>query len=305
MLTPIEWCFTPDAQGRLVQGYSFNGWWGCTHHGKGCAACYAQAWAKRMGLELWGPKAPRRFFADAYWAQPAKWNARAKAAGVQPSVFGFDMADVFEQLPNTYGERMNVERRRYFVDVVEQTQHLRHLILTKRIEDALELVPAHWRGGFPDNVVIMATVACREDLPKLDILRTLPAKLRGVSFEPLIEDLGPVDLTGIHWAIPGLESQGREGQLGAIRSIVAECRRQHVAVFVKQLGTRPTDGLVQLRYESHKAADPMEWPEDLRVREFPWGSPVPLSEWTRILAEAKAKKDASKARKAKAVRDAA
>jgi hypothetical protein len=59
--------------------HTFNPWWGCTTLSPGCKHCYAEAWAKRTGADLWGPRAPRRQLSDAYWRrQPLAWNATAQ-----------------------------------------------------------------------------------------------------------------------------------------------------------------------------------------------------------------------------------
>lgn len=140
-------------------------------------------------------------------------------------------------------------------------------------------------------------VSCEDKLrlPRLDILRTIPAAVRFVSFEPLLEDLGEIDLSGIHWAITGGESgnDARYCSVESIRSIGRQCQSQGVAWWNKQLGTNPTtDGMttpgshwpqgtkkhdinfktgrgfyVELR--DKKGADQSEWPEDLRVQQMP------------------------------------
>ena len=46
--------------------HTFNPWWGCTKVSPGCKNCYAETWAKRVGMELWGGRADRRFFTDAH-----------------------------------------------------------------------------------------------------------------------------------------------------------------------------------------------------------------------------------------------
>jgi len=101
--------------------------------------------------------------------------------------------------------------------------------------------------------------------------------VRFVSAEPL---LGPVDLTPwlprLGWVIVGAESGPGASpmRLAWARSLVARCRAAGVAVFVKQLGKRPQsdDGrgtAIPLKLIDRAGGDPGEWPEDLRVREWP------------------------------------
>jgi len=112
-------------------------------------------------------------------------------------------------------------------------------------------------------------------------LRTIPAAVRVLTIEPLIEDLGPLDLTGIGWVIVGGESGrgARQCEVEWIRSIVRQCRTAGVPVFVRQLGSKPefgrgecvrwaNDGPTQ-KLRDRKGGDMQEWPEDLQVREMP------------------------------------
>lgn len=75
-------------------------------------------------------------------------------------------------------------------------------------------------------------------LPRIDILRTIPAAIRFLSVEPLLEDLGPLDLSGIHWVIVGGESGlgARPLEASWVLSILAQCAAQGVPFFFKQWG---------------------------------------------------------------------
>src|SRR4051794_32502123 len=76
--------------------HTFNPWWGCVKVSPACKHCYAEAWAKRTGFGLWGPRSDRRFFGDAHWREPLRWNAEAAADRTRRRVFCASMADVFE-----------------------------------------------------------------------------------------------------------------------------------------------------------------------------------------------------------------
>jgi len=123
--------------------------------------------------------------------------------------------------------------------------------------------------------------ALRRGLPRVDILRTIPAAVRFLSVEPLLEDLGPLDLSGIHWVIIGGESGSgaRPFDIGWAESIVDQCKAQQVPVFLKQLGAAPTSSFgdmpVKIRLKSKKGSDESEWPPHLRgLKQFPvWGVP--------------------------------
>lgn len=132
---------------------------------------------------------------------------------------------------------------------------------------------------------------------RIPYLLATPAAVRFVSAEPL---LGPVEFDpylndlsdecrfaphGLNWVIVGGESGpgARPCDLDWIRDIVRQCQAAGVAVFVKQLGARPCVGSVEtaagsnvfvpdlVRLRDRKGGDMSEWPEDLRVREFPGG----------------------------------
>ncbi len=78
----------------------------------------------------------------------------------------------------------------------------------------------------------------RDGLPRIDDLRAAPAQTRFLSVEPLLEDLGPLDLTGIHWVIVGGESGPGSRPMDAewVTSIRDQCRTAGVPFFFKQWG---------------------------------------------------------------------
>lgn len=124
------------------------------------------------------------------------------------------------------------------------------------------------------NVQIGVSVGIAKSKRRLQQLREIPAELRFVSFEPLLEDLGELDLAGIDWAIVGGESgaKARPCELDWLSSVVRQAQSQSVPVFVKQLGRRPKHGpggLLRWPITDVKGAIMSEWPEHLRVREMP------------------------------------
>lgn len=176
-------------------------------------------------------------------------------------------------------------------------------ILTKRPERMLAYMrdrardvwngPRMNRSAFPPrNIWLGVSVENQEMLDRIDVLKDIPAVVRFVSFEPLLENLGALILDGIHWAIIGGESGpgARPFNIQWARSIVSQCKTQHVPVFVKQLGAAPflqssssyreerpgfklsiqsVEIDTSIGLKDRKGGDPEEWPADLRVREFP------------------------------------
>lgn len=161
------------------------------------------------------------------------------------------------------------------IDVVLSPEGRRHiwLWLTKRPRRMAEF--ARWLRDehgidWPDNLVAMTSVIDRRSLGAVDQLLEVPAKLRGLSIEPLIERV-TIDRPGIDWAIVGGESgtYARPFDLAWARSIRDDCREKDIPVFVKQMGAAPMENGKRLELEDAHGGDWDEWPEDLRIREMP------------------------------------
>lgn len=235
----IEWC-----------SHTFNVVWGCQKVSDACQFCYAETMAKRYGHQVWGPPSttPRRTLSEAYWRQPLKWNAAAANAGERARVFCSSMADVFEDHPTVDQERQKLW------PLIVATPCLDWLLLTKRPENIMSMVPVGWLDGFPRNVWAGTTVESQEYADKrIPELLRVPAAVRFLSCEPL---LGPVDLaegghgpmfvtdlqngkrTGIHWVITGGESgpHARPGHPDWYRSLRDQCQAAGVAFHFKQWG---------------------------------------------------------------------
>lgn len=145
------------------------------------------------------------------------------------------------------------------------------------------------------NVWLGVSVEQRYYLNRIDDLRRVPAAVRWVSFEPLLEHLGSVDLTGIHWAVIGGETGpgARPFNVAWAEDLIDQCRAQGVAVFVKQLGSVAVDGRGacagcnprtpddcthcegtiehprRLRLRDRRGKNLADWPRALRIREWP------------------------------------
>ena len=99
---------------------------------------------------------------------------------------------------------MPVEYLDKVMDVIEKTSRHIYQILTKREDRMLEYFSSR---KIPKNVWLGVTVENKKyGLPRIDKLRHLDATIKFLSVEPLLEDLGRVNLEGIHWVIVGGES---------------------------------------------------------------------------------------------------
>lgn len=201
-----------------------------------CDHCYAESVARRYGHHVWGPGSTIRVLSEQHWQEPIRWNEAARRAGERHRVFCASMADVFE------GTRVQAPLRSRLWQLVERTQGLDWLLLTKRPGKVRQLVP--WTGQWPSNVWIGTTVENQEWAERrLPQLCAVPAVTRFVSVEPL---LGHVDLLpflrakpGIDWVIVGGESgaSARPTNPEWIRAIRDQCARRGVPFFFKQWGT--------------------------------------------------------------------
>jgi protein gp37 len=252
--TGIAWC---DA--------TFNPWWG-----------------------LWGPQGPRRFFDDEHWREPLRWNISSRKLGQRRRVFCGSMCDVFEDREDV------AEPRSRLASLVDQTPFLDWLLLTKRPENVMRLwdrAATDW--GEPGSLALpLRNIWMGITGEEQRFLDERHGHLAGIaalksfwSLEPL---LGPIDCERAwrnsripDWLIIGCErlpgnGAGRRCAFWWVRDLVAQARAAGVPVFVKQLAI-----------EGRVSADPDDWPEDLRIQEFPLCASAPLRE-TPVPPEASA-----------------
>ncbi|GLS44422.1 DUF5131 family protein [Methylobacterium brachythecii] len=225
--------------------HTMNFWLGCTALSPACDHCYAEGWAKRTGnAALW--QGERRRTSAALWRQPLKWNTACEKAGIRQRVFTNSLADFFDN------QAMS-EWRDAAWEVIANTRHLDWMVLTKRPENIVKMLPlveaADFRWPWP-NVWLGTTIEDRARLHRLDKLRAVPAAVRFLSIEPLLEDLGEIDLTGIHLVIVGGESGAgaRPMYLQWVRSIRDQCLTAGVAFFFKQWGDWLDEGLATAQH---------------------------------------------------------
>lgn len=275
--TGIQWC---DA--------TVNFWWGCTKvaspsHESGCKFCYAETLAARWAPQkVWGPSSPR-------WIIPSapdlmrKLERRAVREGRRLRVFIQSMSDFFEDhhgpIIDKHGNvlhGLDLNQLRYQAyPIFDECPHLDLLILTKRPGN----IPTMWMprfvgdGGFDGYRPNVWLGFSAEDQPALDWrAEQLKAskhlcKYTFVSLEPL---LGPITHMPdwLDWAIVGGESGSHARPIDPawFGDIHRQCERSGTAFFFKQWGTVQAKAL-GLK-DSH-GGDWNEWPEALRVRQFP------------------------------------
>lgn len=258
--------------------HTWSPWHGCTKVSPGCQHCYADALNHRWGHDNWGPGKPRRIVKN--WKIPELYNRKARAAGIRRKIFP-SMCDPFDlEVP-----------ARYFADLinlVERTESLDWLLLTKRPEAVQSRLLEIGRERLPENVWLGVSVENQTWADRrIPALLSIPATVRFLSLEPL---LGPVDLMldawwkpdggvpdpsldkriseMLHWAIIGGESGpgARVMESEFVSSLLGQLARTQVKTFFKQTGAVLAK---IMKFKHPKGEDPSEWPEDWRVQEFP------------------------------------
>ena len=226
--------------------YTWNPVSGCSKVSEGCKFCYAEAWAKRW----------HRSFEVTLHPEKLKEVEKIPAGS---KIFVNSMSDLFHpEVPTTFINRV-FEAIRKRPDVIFQ-------ILTKR-PDEIRL-RANAIDPIPDNVWLGVSVEMKKYLARAEILKRVDVQTRFISFEPLLEDLGDLDLSGLDWIVIGGESGPRHRLMNIewARNIINQAKEQGVAVWMKQLGGLRPGGELE------------DFPEDLRIREFP---SVKMEVWAR------------------------
>lgn len=213
----IEWT---DATWNPVRG--------CTKITSGCAHCYAETFAERFrsvpghpyeqGFDL--RLVPEKL------TQPVQWR-RSRM------IFVNSMSDLFhEGVPDEYIVEV--------VRIMQQANWHTYQVLTKRSERMRDLLSTKLRFAAEEPHIWWGVSVENRDqgLPRVDHLRAAPAAVRFLSVEPLLESLGNVDLTGIHWIILGGESGpgARPLEKSWVLEIRDQCEAAGIPFFFKQWG---------------------------------------------------------------------
>jgi protein gp37 len=246
---------------------TFNPWIGCSRVSPGCENCYAENLMDRRYQRVkWGAGNPRS--RTKTWNDPLRWNREAARNGRRTKVFCASLADYLDdEVPTQWREDL--------FDLIDQCRNLDWLLLTKRPQNAAVFLPFRWLDAPPSHVWYGVTAENQAYWNlRVPILQALPAAVRWVSYEPA---LGPLDIVAdghhVDWIIIGGESsQGKPArpfQLEWARSVIEQCRERAVAPFVKQVGTNACLDGCPLRLRDKAGANPLEWPEEFRIREFP------------------------------------
>jgi protein gp37 len=213
----IEWT---DATWNPVRG--------CTKITPGCDHCYAETFAERFRGVPGHPYEQGFDLRPVYGklAEPLRWKTPRM-------VFVNSMSDLFHKdVPDEYVEAV--------CRVMLQASWHTYQVLTKRssrLRDMLRTSLA-FAASLPNIWWGVSVEDCAHGLVRIDHLRQAPASLRFLSVEPLLEDLGTLDLDGIHWVIVGGESGPGARPMNEewVLAIRDQCQKAHIPFFFKQWG---------------------------------------------------------------------
>lgn len=216
---------------------SWNPTIGCDKVSSGCKNCYAQAMAKR--LQAIGNPDYKDGFAFKMLPQRLDEPKRNK----KPTLYFVNsMSDLFHQ-------KMDFGFLERIMQVIADTPHHQYQILTKRPHTMKEYFS---KRDIPPNVWLGTTVESSKVKSRIDLIRDLSASVKWLSCEPLISDLGELDLRGIDWVIAGGESgaSARAMKEEWVLNIKRQCEAQNVAFFFKQWGAWGSDGVKRSKKEN-------------------------------------------------------
>jgi protein gp37 len=210
--------------------HSWNPVKGCTKISPGCKYCYAEAMAER--LQAMGV----RGYENGFGVTPMPERLAEPLKRKKPTLYFVNsMSDLFhEEVDFSYVDRV--------FEVIHHTPQHTYQILTKRAERMADYCS---RRTLSPNAWMGVSVEDRKyGVPRIDYLRQVTAEIRFLSIEPLLESLGTLDLSGIHWVIVGGESgpKARPMKEEWVESICLQAKRQGVKFFFKQWGGWGADG---------------------------------------------------------------
>lgn len=223
---------------------------GCDKVSAGCKFCYAETFAKRlqaMGLQEYQDGFKFKILPERL-TEPLKIKKKTR-------FFVNSMSDLFhEKMPFDFLDKI--------FEIIEKTPQHTYQILTKRDKNMLNYFEQRLKV-VPSNVWLGVTVESIKFKFRIETLKKIPATIRFISFEPLIDSVGDLDLTNIHWAIVGGESGNKARPIKEewVKEIYTQCKEQEVKFFFKQWGTWGADNIKRSKKANGRLFLNREWNE--------------------------------------------
>lgn len=228
---------------------------GCTKVSEACQNCYAEVMARRLQKMPASKEKYKNGFKVTLHPEclnePYTWKKPSMA-------FVVSMGDLFhEDVPFEYIDRV--------FDVIRSTPQHTYQILTKRADMLFDYYYFHLTmAQKPQNVWLGVTCESAKHYDRIEHLRMIPANnVKFLSCEPLLGDMGDIDLEGIDWVITGGESgtRARKTPVEWFRNLRDKCIETDTPFFFKQWGAWGEDGVKQSKYENGSLLDGREWKE--------------------------------------------
>ncbi len=221
---------------------------GCDKVSSGCRFCYAETMARR--LQAMGTKGYENGFVFTIVPERLEKPLQIK----KPTKFFVNsMSDLFhEKMPDDYLMQI--------FEIIRATPQHTYQILTKREKRMYDFLKDK---ELYDNIWLGVTVENKKAKKRIDYLRDINAKIKFISAEPLLEDLGDLNLNKIHWVIVGGESGHRARPMNPAWAIniKEQCYLQNVSFFFKQWGTWGADGIKRNKKANGRILLNQEWNE--------------------------------------------
>lgn len=221
---------------------------GCTKISSGCKNCYAEVMAKR--LQSMGRPEYREGFKFTLLPQRLGQPLLVK----RPTLFFVNsMSDLFhEEMPDSFIDKV--------MNTISLTPHHKYQILTKRSNRMFQYFS---QRDIPANTMIGATVEDKEHgVARIEAVKCLThAPVRFLSIEPLLEDLGKINLDGIDWVIVGGESGPCARPMNAdwAVGIRDQCLAKGIPFYFKQWGAWGADGVKRSKKRNGRLLEGREW----------------------------------------------
>lgn len=218
---------------------SWNPVTGCNKVSEGCRHCYAEVMARRlkaMGQIKYANGFSVTTHEDSL-EEPLKWHK-------PQMIFVCSMGDLFhEKVADSFIDKV--------MQTIEATPQHRYQLLTKRAKRMAKYFSNH---PIPANAWLGVTVECKASIYRIDLLRNLNATVKFLSCEPLLENLGQMNLEGIDWVIVGGESgmQARPMKEEWVLNVKKQVDALNIPFFFKQWGTWGADGIRRNKHVNGK-----------------------------------------------------